>query len=76
MDTVFGSIPILGNIFDFFFKANERNVRLMRRYYEEGRYQGSGKNIVVGVLIGVVVLFILLLWGIWELAEWLYALIF
>src|SRR5687767_10107377 len=36
LDTLIGSIPILGNIFDFFFKANERNVRLLTGYYEEG----------------------------------------
>ncbi|MBC5775553.1 DUF4112 domain-containing protein [Pontibacter sp. KCTC 32443] len=72
LDTVIGSIPVLGNIFDFFFKANERNVRLLTRHYEEGRYQGSGKGIIVGVLIGIVLLFILLIWVLWELAEWIY----
>ena len=72
LDTIIGSIPILGNIFDFAFKANERNVRLLTRHYEEGKYQGSGKGIIVGVLIGIVLLFILLLWLLWELAEWIY----
>ncbi|GAB3198179.1 hypothetical protein ABID22_000618 [Pontibacter aydingkolensis] len=75
LDALIGSIPLLGNIFDFVFKANERNVRLLRAHYEEGKYQGSGKKIVIGVLIGIVVLFILLLWALWELAEWVYHLI-
>ncbi|MFD2514621.1 DUF4112 domain-containing protein [Pontibacter locisalis] len=75
LDTLIGSIPILGNIFDFFFKANERNVRMLRSYYEEGKYQGSGKNIAIGVLIGIIVIFILLLWALWELAEWAYHLL-
>lgn len=69
LDALLGSIPVVGNIFDFFFKANERNVRLLRRHYDEGKYQGSGKGILVGVLIGVAVLFVLLLWALWELAE-------
>jgi len=73
LDALIGSIPILGNIFDFAFKANQRNVRLLRRHYEEGKYQGSGKNVIVGVLLGVVVLFVLLLWALWELAEWVYS---
>lgn len=76
LDTLIGSIPILGNIFDFAFKANERNVRLLRRHYEEGRYQGSGKGIVLGVLVGIIVLLVLLGWALWELAEFSYHLIF
>lgn len=75
LDTLIGSIPVLGNIFDFFYKANERNVRMLRAHYEEGKYQGSGRNIIIGVGIGIVVLFILLLWALWELAEWAYHLI-
>ncbi|WP_189422788.1 DUF4112 domain-containing protein [Devosia pacifica] len=30
VDTVFGSIPILGSVFDIFFKANNRNIKLVR----------------------------------------------
>lgn len=75
LDALVGSIPILGNIFDFFFKANERNVRMLRSYYEEGKYQGSGKNVAVGVLIAIIVIFLLLLWALWELAEWAYHLL-
>ncbi|GAB3821861.1 DUF4112 domain-containing protein [Pontibacter rugosus] len=72
LDALIGSIPLLGNIFDFAFKANERNIRLLRRHYEEGKYQGSGKGIFIGAIIGLVVLFGLLLWGLWELAEWIF----
>lgn len=75
LDVTLGSIPILGNIFDFVFKANERNVRLLRRHYEEGKYQGSGKGIMVGALVGLVVLLVLLIWALWEVAEWLYHLV-
>ena len=76
LDTVIGSIPILGNLFDFAYKANEKNVRLLRRHYEEGKYQGSGKGILMAAVVGVVIIFGLLLWAMWELAEWLYHLIF
>lgn len=76
LDALIGSIPILGNIFDFAYKANERNVRLLRRHYEEGKYQGSGKNILIAAVAGVFVIFLLLLWGMWELLEWLYQLVF
>ncbi|HEY4651684.1 MAG TPA: DUF4112 domain-containing protein [Pontibacter sp.] len=72
LDALIGSIPILGNVFDFFFKANQRNIRLLNSHYAEGKHQGSGKGIVAAVLIGIVLLFILLLWVLWELAEWVY----
>ena len=72
LDTIIGSIPILGNIFDFAFKANERNVRLLSRHYEEGKYQGGGKRIILGVLVGIILLFIVLLWILWQLAEWIF----
>jgi hypothetical protein len=35
LDTVFGSIPILGTIFDVIYKANNRNVKLLRRHLQE-----------------------------------------
>jgi hypothetical protein len=75
LDALFGSIPILGNIFDFAFKANERNLRMLRAHYEEGKYQGSGKNIILGVVVGIVVVFILLVWAIWQLLALVFQLV-
>jgi hypothetical protein len=57
IDALVGAIPILGNIFDFFFKANNRNVRLLKSHYQEGKHQGSGKGIII---ISLVVLLLLL----------------
>lgn len=74
IDALFGSIPILGNIFDFTFKANERNVRLLRRHYEEGKYQGSGKNIILGVILALIILIIFLIWALWQLAAYVFSL--
>jgi hypothetical protein len=34
LDTVVGSVPILGSIFDVYFKSNNRNMTLLRRYLE------------------------------------------
>jgi hypothetical protein len=75
LDFVIGSIPILGSVFDFYFKANQRNVRLLRQHYEEGKYQGSGKNLAIGIIIGAIISIILLVWALWELVEWLYHLV-
>ncbi|WP_202322447.1 DUF4112 domain-containing protein [Mesorhizobium sp. 113-3-9] len=37
LDTVVGNVPILGSIFDVYFKANNRNVRLLRRHLQSRR---------------------------------------
>lgn len=50
IDTVIGAVPIIGNIFDFTFKANIRNIRLLKEHYEEGKHQGSGTWIILTVL--------------------------
>jgi Domain of unknown function (DUF4112) len=34
IDSVFGSIPVAGTVFDLFFKANVRNMRILRKHLE------------------------------------------
>lgn len=36
-DAAIGAIPFLGDLFDFGFKANTRNVLLLKNYYAEGK---------------------------------------
>lgn len=76
LDTVIGSIPVIGWIFDFFYKANTRNIKLLREHYEEGKHTGNAKGVIITTLIVLLVIFALLIWGLWELTEWLYNLIF
>ena len=33
LDTVLGSIPLAGSVFDVFFRANQRNMWLLRRHF-------------------------------------------
>jgi len=35
IDTAVGAIPLAGSLFDFFFKANNRNMALLRRHLGE-----------------------------------------
>lgn len=71
LDVTVGSIPILGNIFDFAFKANERNVNLLRKHYVEGKYQGTGTWIIVTIIAVVFLLVLLLGYLLWRLIFWL-----
>lgn len=70
-DAVIGSIPILGQIFDFFFKANNRNIRLLEKHYEQGKYMGSGKSVIATIIIVVLIVAALCIYLIWKLIEWI-----
>lgn len=63
LDSIIGAIPVLGNIFDFAYKSNERNVELLRQHYAEGRHHGSGRGLVALLLLGFMVLLGLVAWG-------------
>lgn len=75
IDTVLGSIPLLGNVFDVFFRANDRNIRLLRKHYVEGKYQGSGKGIILGIILFLLVILCLMFYGLYKLVEFIIHLI-
>ena len=72
IDTVVGGIPVLGNVFDFAYKSNERNVALLRRHYAEGRYPGRGRGLVLLLLLGFMVVASLVGWGSVALISWIW----
>jgi hypothetical protein len=74
LDATIGAIPIVGQIFDFFFKSNTRNLRLMNEYYLEGKHQGSGKNTLIFVGLVLLILSVLLVYTLWKIGEWLWSL--
>ena len=41
IDVVFGSVPLLGSIFDLFYKVNRRNLRLLQRELEREGDRGG-----------------------------------
>jgi hypothetical protein len=52
VETLIGSIPIIGDVFDAFWKANQRNVRLLGAYAERPRSVRTRSGLVLaGVLI-------------------------
>ena len=72
IDAIFGSIPVLGALFDFYFKANDRNVRLLKQYYEEGKHRGSATGVVILVFLVTLVILTFLIYGTWLLLIYLY----
>lgn len=55
VDGLIGAIPLLGQVSDFYFKANTRNIKLLKEHYQEGKHQGSGNGIIVLLLVVMLV---------------------
>lgn len=71
VDALIGSIPILGDIFDVGFKANQRNMKLLREHYVEGRHRGSAWKLIIPVLFILLLFIIGLAWLGYTLFIWL-----
>lgn len=60
IDAVVGSIPVIGTIFDVWFKSNNRNLQLLKEHYEQGKHQGSAKKmIIITVLVTLILMAVL-----------------
>jgi Domain of unknown function (DUF4112) len=55
IDFVIGAIPFLGDAFDLWFKANTRNLGLMRRWLEQPDSSTRDEWLAVALIIGLVV---------------------
>jgi hypothetical protein len=52
LDTVAGAVPVLGDLFDIAWRANRRNVELLRRYLDSpGPVHRSSRTVVAVVLL-------------------------
>lgn len=71
LDATIGAIPVIGQIFDFFYKANSKNIKLLKEHYQEGKHQGSGKGVLVAVAIVLLLLLALAIYIMWKVSEWL-----
>ncbi|HRI60922.1 MAG TPA: DUF4112 domain-containing protein [Saprospiraceae bacterium] len=67
-DAIIGVIPVAGDLFDFGYKANRRNVDLLKKYYADGKPRPSAKWSLTLLGILFFVLFGVLIWGIWKFA--------
>ncbi len=60
-DMILGSVPVVGDVFDVFWKSNQRNVALIRRHAlatprESRRLRLSDRLFVAGILVSVAAL--------------------
>ena len=69
LDAVIGTIPLIGTIFDVFYRSNERNVRLLREHYSEGKHQGSGTGLLILTAVVAVLVVVAACYGVYKLFE-------
>ncbi|MEO7140880.1 MAG: DUF4112 domain-containing protein [Ferruginibacter sp.] len=72
IDALIGSIPILGDLFDVAFRANQRNVKLMREHYIEGRHKGGAWKLVLPLMLSVLLVIAALAWVSYKAYLWLF----
>ena len=68
LETLFGAIPFAGDLFDFVFKANDRNVRLIERYLDAPERTRRSSRTLLTVTAAALTLLIL---GLIAAAAWL-----
>ncbi len=63
LETIIGAIPLVGDLFDVYWKSNQRNVELLRRHLAAppaaaGKLQRSDRWFVMALIVGLVALMI------------------
>jgi hypothetical protein len=76
IDLALAFMPVLGNIIDFFFKTNQRNLSLAVEHYQYGTNQGSAKSVILPIILGLSIMFITMLVGTIFLVIYFFQLLF
>lgn len=71
LDAILGAIPLLGNVVDFFSKANQRNIKILKEHYYEGKHQGSAKGLLTAIFIALLCCCVVFIYLIWVFGKWL-----
>src|SRR4029077_4475459 len=70
LNALFQGIPVVGDLFTFFFKANRQNYELLQKHAGTGKPVTRGDWIFVGAIIGIIFLVaislsLLLIYAVW-----------
>ncbi len=69
LDAMVGAIPLIGTVFDVFYRSNDRNVRLLKEHYFEGKHHGSGNGLLAAVIIAAILFIAAAFYGVYKLFE-------
>jgi hypothetical protein len=74
IDLLFGAVPVAGDVFDFMFEENMKNMRLLEKYRDRRRPPRSASQIAftLGAIIAFLLLFaVLIFFGVVAIVLWL-----
>jgi hypothetical protein len=72
LDALVGAVPVLGDIFDIAFKANQRNVKLLQEHYTYGKHQGSARKLIIPVVMVLLALLAGVTWLCYKVIVWIF----
>ena len=72
VDALIGAVPLIGQISDFYYKSNSRNIKLLKEHYEEGKHQGQGTGVLVVVFLVLLVFFAAFLFLLYAITKWVF----
>lgn len=76
LDTVVGSVPLLGDLFDLGFKSNLRNLALLDRWLDDPRRVArSSRALLLGLVCALVAFTGLGVYAVVRLVGWLWAVV-
>lgn len=67
LDALVGTIPFIGDLFDLTYRANYRNLLLLREHYEEGKHAGSAWPFLIGLLLTVLLVLAAMIYAMYYL---------
>lgn len=71
-DAILGAIPVVGDIFDITFKANQKNVQLLSNYYQSPRTAVERDTVSIALIaISIMVVIGFVIWLTVKLLTWL-----
>ncbi len=71
LDALVGLVPFVGDLFDFGFKANRRNLSLLKKYYADGQPRPDARWSLALVTGLILVLLGAIFWLAFKCAAWL-----
>ncbi len=72
IDALVGMIPVLGTVFDFVYKANTRNYKLLTEFVEDDKNNGSAWPYLLAFLGLTVVVIVSVIYGVVNFFQWLF----
>jgi Domain of unknown function (DUF4112) len=64
IDTIVGAVPVFGDVFDVFSKANLRNMQIVESHVKEPQPSAKADKLFIGLLIVGLLMFVITIGGI------------